>query len=449
MAGNPAGDAGGKIKELTSSTDAALKALGDQNTAAIDLIGGVAGLIVAAAATGPVGVAALGIGAAVVGIIANLINLLDPTGQGQASLGQVSQQLHSLVQAEADTADEQRRDFIGTGIGGAGSEAKLLQFLKNHLHDSPPPGVQSNTQPILDSMTQLAPPDISKRGCPNPVPSGLWSVPLNYMTKWTDNDSADVKVGSIQHGYGEQDPPPLPIQPSGQVFNYTYVLPAYLYAVSTLVSIGGLIDPTFQQDFSDDIKNAVCLLQSVHDYIHDQGIRELAPGNLTLQNLAVWSSEAQSQFGIGVLGLPFGVIPDQSSPGSIGIEYGAVELFSGYSSMGIYVLQPPFDQNTNYDAAFQIRLLRRHKDVYRGAGLKKLQNTINNLSELIGQPSPGAGRSLGDWSIRFDIANIARSANLIRSDGTLHLSDVQTYLNNTPVKPTPQLVQTFNSLLSL
>lgn len=452
------------IKELTSAVETVLKDLGVQNTAAIDLVGKVAGLIVGASTLGPVGIAA-----AVVGSLGDIISILSPSGS-QASLEQISQQLAQLVQAEQATADEERRTNIQNDLGNAVSVAGSLQDLKNHppqTHDD----VRAQLELVLGSMAQLAPPDVSGRGCQTAGNiGGPWTVPFNYLTKWTDTDSHNALItifekdfGPTPHfyGYGEQDPPK---DPSGQVFNYTYVLPAYVYAVSTFVSTGLLIDPTFQQDFSNNVATAVCLLQSVHDFILTQGMRKLSPGPVTLQNLMKWSVEfdawaqAEEDTGLQPTDINFSFPPRGVLPGGtivssgttddpIGIEYGVVELFSGFSSMGIYTLGPPstLHQNINYDGAFQIRLERRAKDVYRGTALKTLQETIDNFNVMIGQPN-STGPSPGDWSFRRDIVG---PANVTRPDGTVHLSDIKAFLESTPPTPTQTPTPSFRHLLSL
>jgi hypothetical protein len=460
----PGNDKPPNIKELTSAVGALLKDLGAQNTAAIDLVGGVAGLIVGASTLGPVGIAA-----AVGGILGNIISILSPSGS-QASLGQVSKQLAQLVQAESAKADEDRRTNIQNDLGNAVSVAGSLQDLKNHppqTHDD----VRAQLQLVLGSMAQLAPPDVSGRGCQTAGNiGGLWTVPFNYLTKWTDADSpgAVVTVFSagfhksfgptdIFRGYGEQDPPK---DTSGQVFNYTYVLPAYLYTVSTFLSTGLLIDPTFQQDFSNNVATAVCLLQSVHDFVLTKGMTKLSPGPLTLQNLEQWSHDFNQAASTAAedgavffpLSLPRGVLPEGTIESEterlpFGIEYGVVERFSGFSSMGIYTLEPPstLHQNINYDGAFQIRLERRAKDVYRGTGLKKLQETIDNFNKMIGQPT-STGPSPGDWSFRRDIVG---PANVTRPDGTVHLNDIKAFLESTPPTPTQTPTPSFRHLLSL
>jgi hypothetical protein len=421
------------IKELTTAADALLKDLGLQNTAAIDLIGGVATLMVG-------GLGGVGTAAAVAGVLGDIISILSPSGSSQASLGQIYNQLQKLVQAEQATADEARRTNIQNDLGNAVTVAGSLQDLKNHppqTHDD----VRSLLLSVSDSMVQLAPPDVSGRGCQAAGNyGGPWTVPFNYLPKWTDIDSPHLHISvytgaagtfSVFCGYGEQDPPTVS---AGQVFNYTLVLPAYVYAVSTFLSAGLLIDLTFQQDFSNNVATAVCLLQSVHDFVLAKGMKKLSPGPLTLQNLKNW----EFQLSTFAEGHP-GVVPG-------GVEYGVVELFSGFSSMGIYTLGPlsELHQNINYDGAFQILLERRAKDVYRGTGLEKLQETIDNFNVLIGQPT-STGPSPGDWSFRRDIVG---PANVTRPDGTVHLSDIKAFLESTSPTPTQTPNPSFRYLLS-
>jgi len=110
--------------------------------------------------------------------------------------------------------------------------------------------------------------------------------------------------------------------------------------------------------------------------------------------------------------------------------YGAVNLFSGYSSIGSYpLLNVPrgffsFDENgkllgRNLETDFTVRpvskylvrTLARSKAVYREIGLSEVRNTINHLRSLVGDPLLD-GPSFGDWSLRevFGILGHPRNA---------------------------------------
>jgi hypothetical protein len=425
------------IKDLTSNTAALLKDAGFQNAAAIKVIGEAIALVAGAASLGTVGVIV-----AMIGIAGDLVSLFSSSSD---QIAQVLQALEKIRQAEAEEADNLRRQLIQVSLSYATTVAQSLNALGSS--PQPPPFITYQMQQILNSMNQVAPMDVSNRGCKGlPVVSGGgWTVPSNYQVYWTDTDSPDP--GPFL-GYGEQAP-----SSSGEdAFNYTYVLPAYLYAVSTFASVGPLIDPNFQQHWADNVTSAACLLQSVHDYIHTR-ITQLSPGPLSFQNLCKWWG--------GTLPITKGVEKRLANFGAgltavLRIEYGAVDKFSGVSSVGFYSLQPTFstqefgipvttfDPNENYDGAFQIRLQRRVKDVYVGTGLKHLQDAIDSLNKLVGQPI-STGPSPGDWSLVRDIAG---PAQVTRSDGTLHLSDVMGYLKRTAPADVPQ-VATINSLAKI
>lgn len=93
--------------------------------------------------------------------------------------------------------------------------------------------------------------------------------------------------------------------------------------------------------------------------------------------------------------------PNITSPMAV-IEYGAVERFSGYSSIGDdYSI--PLSKTGETDPVtffkFQLRQLKRTKDVYIGVGLRSVRQVINTLHALVGD-SPLAGPEFGDWSLR-------------------------------------------------
>lgn len=411
------------IKDLTSNTVALLKDFGVPDTAVISALGGVAALVVTAAASG----GTLAIVAAVVGIASQIFSLFQSSSD---ELAKIQQQLAQILQAAAQEADIQRKAYIQQNLSPAKTAADSFKDLANSVPLSSPQ-ITTQMQAILGSMNALAPVDVSNLGCQGGGDLGaVWSVPYYYQTYWSDDDSQDntmdpafFGLGKSRNGYGEQAP-----ANSGEVFNHTYILPAYLYAVSTFVSVGTLIDPDFQLHWADDVASAACLLQSVHDYIQNSGMKQLSPGPCSYQNLSSWSQLpglapfVASQTPSGVI-LSITAIPIEVT--GITIEYGAVEKFSGVSSMGLYKLQWPLESNENYDGAFQIRLKRRWKDVYLSLGLKHLQDAIDSLNKLINKPT-SARPSPGDWSFRHDIGPVFGPATT-----QLHLSDVMAYLRKT------------------
>jgi hypothetical protein len=445
-----------QIKDLESDIAKLLNDVGVQNTNAINTVGGITVTIytaaTAAATLGPVGWAA-----AAVSLVTEIFSLLDPSsGQAQAAaaeFAQIQKELAQILQGAEEEAADLRLTNIQNGLSGAQSVAGSMQDLKNHL-PLPSPEVTEQMEDILKSMSNLAPPADPSSG----PPGGPWMVPYDYQQYWTDDHSSDLKdirtLNLKTNGYGDQAP-----ATSGNVFNYTWVLPAYLYTVSTLISVGLIIDPTFQQDRDPDVAAAASLLQSVHDYIYKTGMTKLSPGPCSYQNLSQWWSNVQiPSFFIGNPNQAIkGIIPGPSSQvgtlpldlpdnkRSIRIEYGVVEKFSGFGSVGMYSLQGPFDENFNYDGAFQIRLESRNKDVYVGTGLKGLQDTIDSLNHLLGKPT-STGPGPGDWSFRHDIAG---PANVTRADGTLHLSDLMAYLKeNSPADPSWQALTSVRDLLT-
>ena len=431
------------IKDLTSNTVSLLNALGVQDAAAVNVIGGIATLLVGAASLGPVGIVG-----AIVGILGTIISLFS---QGSNQNAQVLQQLKNILESDAEQATDNRLATIQNLLTGANIAVGSLNDYKNMLPLSSP-NITQDMQSILSSLVKLAPPDVSKHGCPGIFGNtgGLWNVPYDYQTSWTDADSPDLQSILLllvsAKGYGQQAP-----ATSGNVFSYTYVLPAYVFSASIFVSTGMLIDPNFQQDWRVDVATATCLLQSVHDYIWQTGLTQLSPGPCSYQNILGWGNTFAESAGIAPPSNPAGTIVSQAPPpGTLSIEYGAVERFSGFSSVGLYTFQGPFSSatyssNTNYDGEFQIRLKRRVKDVYTGTGLKHLQDTINSLNAIIGQPA-SAGPGPADWSFRNEIAE---PLNLKRSDGTYHLSDVMAYLKWTPpADGTLIAVHSFRTMLS-
>src|SRR5262249_30206174 len=132
--------------------------------------------------------------------------------------------------------------------------------------------------------------------------------------------------------------------------------------------------------------------------------------------------------------------------GGANIEYGAVEKFSGLSSMGDYnikldEIRAMSSDSSPYDK-FQIRLWKRVMDVYLGVGLLDVWKSINGLRALVGSdplPIPTfGGISIAGWSFRY-LMNTARippqTGSL--SQGTIfmqgfHLRDLAKFIESTP-----------------
>jgi hypothetical protein len=294
-------------------------------------------------------------------------------------------------------------------------------------------------------------------------------VPHNLQFFWSDSDSPDVQWPPIARstpfavscGYGEQA---APEGVDHTAFNYTYILPQYLQAVNVFLSIGAVIDPKFVQNWSDTIRSMACLMQSVHDCIVKNGITQLSPPFWTGQTLRLWtegftntSAPAPTGTVSGVFGSgrQNGVLP---APYAFQIEFGAVERFSGQSSVGIYQLDtPPFDDESTdprpYNK-FQIRLLRRWKRVYIAAGLPTVWTIINSLKQLVGDPLLPRP-NLSDWSIREIAAIITALPPGVPTPG-LPISVVavarilqNTLPSDTPAPPSGPLGGNYISLRSL
>jgi len=471
------------VKDLTSSVASALKALGVQNT---DLIQGFGG-IVAAALAFSTATGGLGIAAAAVGFLATLIGLFQSSGSDEvAKLGkQLTQLIQQFEQAAATDALNTRLTEIQTPLSVAAGFETSLQSLSGQL-PLPAGQVTDKLTSLSTALAALAPPDESQYGCnyaAAPLLPNVWSFPSGYQTFWDDSDSPDLAwppppiLQQISLGYGKQAPA------GDNPFNYTYVLPAFLYVASAFASLGAAIDPKLTENWAKTVIGpTACFLHSVHDYILKNGMKELTPGPWTGQTLASWTLSAHvDPTGIPLIGAAPAFpgayrFPEIVSPSTkqgvfpvlnpnttesagftltgqavgVSIEYGVVEQFSGYSSVGTYTLTPPFDLEPTslgpYNK-FQVRLLKRWKDVYVGIGLLTVLNAANNLNALIGAP-PFAG-GYADWSIRNDIVPLVGQW-ISKPDGPFSLRALQNFLLNTqPTNVQPGLFQSLRDVLEV
>src|SRR5262249_7048099 len=64
---------------------------------------------------------------------------------------------------------------------------------------------------------------------------------------------------------------------NGLVFNYTYILPLFLRALSIFLTVGALLDPKFIQNYSDPLRSIADFLLTQHDKIQKEGIVNLWP----------------------------------------------------------------------------------------------------------------------------------------------------------------------------
>jgi hypothetical protein len=216
-------------------------------------------------------------------------------------------------------------------------------------------------------------------------PSPFFLAVYSAQVYWTDSY------------YGNQAPP---APPDDQVFSYLYVLPYYLKALFIFVAVG----KAFFANFGNTVQHQQVVtftnfLTTVHDMIAG-GITKLFSG---------------------FPGKPL-------EPGTSTLfEYGAVEKFSGFSSIKssewpIHILTPvPTVQK------LQVRALREMKTVYAGVGLPGVWAAINSLNRLTGQ-NPLPPHAYARWSFR---QALSVSGSRPESDGAFHLSIFANFIRHT------------------
>jgi len=300
----------------------------------------------------------------------------------------------------------QRNTTLNGYIGPALTQLESVQAEANA--DPNPTDVVAFIAPCITALNNLG---------GNTQPDIVWNLTAGWPIYWTDVgeyfshcDYFNPKgYSSGDVGYGLQDPP---LNSDGlTVFYYTYSLPLYVYAVSIFLAVAGSLDPNFATNYSDVIRTSAALLKSRHDLIFQTGLTQLTPSDWTSAGLVKISCPGGSPTaGITLLYDPeFTGIPIGAQ-----IEYGAVEKYSGYSSVGDHY-QINLNSAAGTDPAtyfkFQIRLLKRTKDVYVGVGLRNVWVIVNNLNKIVGDP-PLSGTNFGDWSLReiFGLTNLASTA---------------------------------------
>jgi hypothetical protein len=205
--------------------------------------------------------------------------------------------------------------------------------------------------------------------------------------------------------YGGQAPP---APPDNQVFSYLYVLPYYLKAVFILITVG----TAFFADFGRTAQRqqgAVIMIANFLTTVHD-----LITGSITM----LFS------------GFPGKRVPED--PGTY-FEYGAVEKFSGFSSISDVVFGPTHRAGGPEFRKVQIRARGEMKTVYAGVGPPGVWGAINSLNKLADQ-NPLPQHEYARWSFR----EIFGQAVGARSDGHFYLSDMGKFLRHTYPPDTAQ-----------
>jgi hypothetical protein len=378
-----------------------------------------------------------------VGAVVSILNLL--TGGDSATAAQVQEILTTIQNdfAQLNAADKAQSLIAAlTNVTNALGPAKTaMDNLKASVNAQPPltaAGILEQIGPCETAINQLSA-DI------------IWTVVYSYQIYWTDAL------------YGDQAPTG---SSTDLVFNYTYVLPAYMYALFAFLSVAGCLNPTFATEYADTIiRPAASLLQAKHDTIFNGGGDPLSSPNGIVRlfpwypgqsnkwpwrwnGQLLWQLRSSPQKGFYPPGMSA-----LSSPDGVNIEYGAVETYSGYSSIANYALifSSAFSSDSTDSAPFnkfQIRFLKRAKDVYVGVGLLAVWNTINKLKALVGDPLVPRP-NFADWSFRNDIAPLVANG----LDAPTSLRSVANLINNTPPADVPQNAfipyLSFRSLLSI
>jgi hypothetical protein len=268
----------------------------------------------------------------------------------------------------------------------------------------------------------------------NPDAISNWQAVFSDQIFWTDAGQyfqfKNIEVSpfgqtatALDAGYGQQTPPEVG---ADLVFSYLYVLPDFLRTLAIFIAVAGTDDPDWVTDYGPQVLQPVAafLKNNVHDTIAS-AITQLSPGSWDGQTLwkaigvspvegpstpsGKWPWQGVSAIpavprSVTVLSKdppPPLIEPPIPTATGANLEFGAVEKYSGYSSMGDYQISFQDIPSNSPDPApfnkFQIRLLKRAIDVYIGVGLLQLWNAINNLNALVGAP-PAPRHPLNGWS---------------------------------------------------
>ena len=368
-------------------------------------------------------------------------------------------------------------------LNAADKAGRIIQKLQNLDNITSPAQTQleqlqahkpTDIQPCLNAINALA---------INPDATSNWQAVFSDQIFWTDagqyfqfkdieiNPLDLTSVNALDAGYGEQ----TPAQVGGEdlAFSYLYVLPDFLRVLAIFIVVAGSEDPNWVADYGPQVLGPVAafLKNNVHDTIASE-ITFLSPNFWDGQTL--WNAVGISPLkgsstpsgkwpwpGVSAIpAVPRSVYPIVDPPGTLpsipaatgaNVEFGAVEKYSGYSSMGNYQIVFHDVGAAWTDASmfnkFQIRLLKRAIDVYVGVGLPQVRNVINSLTALTGG-SPVPPHVFSRWSFREILKVSAFQPDPTTDKFSFH--DLSGFIYNTqPLDcAQPTLFWSFRELLS-
>ena len=278
-----------------------------------------------------------------------------------------------------------------------------LQQLKGFINSNPTPEqIVDYIGPCITTLNDFSWSD-----------DDVWNTPAGTWIYWTDSgryqgqcfrhSAAGWSPYSGDVGYGTLAPP----QSGDFVFSPVNSMALYMQAVWIFLSVGMASDPNFVVNHQDVLRSCAAMLQQKHDLIMGSGFTLLSPPNwVSRGGIRQSACPGQPPLRGGGLRIIYDVEPDRPLPPpevAALIEYGAVEKFSGYSSVGdsyeIQLSDPAANSNSAIFNKLQIRLQKRAKDAYGAVGLSSFWAVTNQLKKLVGD-APLPGLNFADWSFR-------------------------------------------------
>jgi hypothetical protein len=310
-----------------SNTGIALKQVFGINSDAADHIGSLVGAV--ADVSGAVGAA--------VAIADLFISQPDPLQPILDTLQQDFAQLYAILEARFNDEDWKN---LAALVKDAES---VLQILDGLVNANPP---LTDAQRLDHIATCLAPLNALSDGSTHP-PSPFFLAVYSDQVYWTDagvylqanvqpimnpnppHDETWQELGTIGVGYGTQAPP---APPDNQVFSYLYVLPYYLKAVFILTAVGTSLFADFgkrEERQQSTIIGYAKFLTTLHDLI---------AGDITKLTPPPPPPDSGWQFifpffGVHGVTAQYVGMPNPPQVSALVFEWGAVENYSGYSSI--------------------------------------------------------------------------------------------------------------------
>lgn len=327
-----------------------------------------------------------------IGLVQFVFSLVDKVQGNDVQLSDILSKMQDMFrQMHADQRAENTLERLRDLEGSIVSAESVFQSLKEIASQDPPASKEFRIGQVEQCLQAV--------------------IALTDLTG-TDNKWRAVYGDQIYYEDGWSGSVRPDADGDGLVFSYTYMVVLYQRYIYTLLTAIAALLPKDLINYSGTISNCIQRLQMVHDTIVSGIVSTRVPAPEEMWR--AYDAGYAQQWNIPNAGKPYfasaqdgrylaysawsggelGVDPYQAAPGWPFQLYGAVEIYSGISSVFSYepIELPPSGPppDGGWMSAVQgklaLRILKAKKDVYAASGAPDILTMANHLRKLIGVP---------------------------------------------------------------